>query len=85
MTHVAATTPELTPPAVGSLIIQLKLNGALYVPDAGESPIVGAVLSIVIVLEVPVPVESASPEFWSEPLAEPEKLSVPSPLTGPQV
>jgi hypothetical protein len=46
---------------------------------------VGAVLSIVIELEVPVPVDTAAPEFWSEPLAEPEKVSVPSPLTGPHV
>jgi hypothetical protein len=67
------------------VILQLKPKGAAKVPEAGVTVTIGAELSTVIELDVPVPVESAAPEFWSVPLAAPEKLSVPSPLTGPQV
>lgn len=82
--QVAASTPELTPPATGSVMLQVKVNGALKVPEAGFTEILGAVLSTVIRLLVPF-VLTIAPVFSSAPLAEPPKLSVPSPLAPEQV
>ena len=45
--QVEVFTPELTPPLIGSVMLQLKLNGVLTVPEAGLRPIVGAVVSMV--------------------------------------
>src|SRR5258706_15561743 len=80
-----AFTPELTPPAVGSVRFQLNVNGTETFPEGGVMLTLGCVSSTVMVLEVAVPAPVmaallvASVPGAVEPLAV--KVSRPSPLT----